>query len=153
VRPREEDRLHLDRRRRLSRIPRRQDTAGRGHSGDAGEQLNLRPMAIHLATHLATHWATRLPTRLPPHLPPYLTPYLPPHRARKARMASPCFATLKTPSRWPPSPSMMTTSATPPCARYRSAARFDNSGGKTRSDAARTHRILVLIFFTSSPRL
>ena len=41
----------------------------------------------------------------------------PRHFARNARMASPCFATLNTPSRWPPSPSMTTTSATPPCAR------------------------------------
>jgi hypothetical protein len=36
------------------------------------------------------------------------------HFARNARIASPCFATLNTPSRWPPSPSMTTISAMPP---------------------------------------
>src|SRR5438067_7025019 len=54
--------------------------------------------------------------------------------ARNARIASRCFATLSSPSRCPPSPSMIATSATPPCALYRSAARNESSGGKI-SDA------------------
>ncbi len=71
-----------------------QDAAGRGHPGDAGERLSLAAQAIGSQRAQATC-----------------------HFARNARIASPCFATLKTPSRWPPSPSMIATSATPPCAR------------------------------------